>query len=636
MADFDKPTLISALRRAHEAGDEAAASAIARRLSAPPKIALPGAAGPSQEEAFAASESPLRGAIAAFGESSARTLKNARNALFPKGVLPGEQTPAQQQESDQILDPLFKRFPTAALLGGMAPVAPAAVGLGGAVSKVAGPAMEGLPLLVRALGGVGEAAGTNAALAAATASSGHAGEAARSAALHPLNLIGAYNPVAAALRGPGSAALHARAGERAYESVGPSADTNAHVRRFDPSGEQAVAPGQQAAGQVVLQSGALRPGMSTSELDVAVKSARDKVGAAKGALVDEATKLGAHPDYGALRQNLVDLHGELMSDASVTAHGPKVGDELADFIRRLDERYAPTPSQPLAMTSGAGAQPVGSRLNPGASPYANEQGLIPPNKQTLTPIYDKEHPSASPASMADMEEGLPASRRPEAEAYVETHTPGYDFRKPELVWTDPVNRRSFKEWEALKSEVQTKIDNMRAGFNPGGVGRDAPAVTALRKASGKITAADDAAFAQVLPEKAADYAELKRKYGALSDTADAAKAQAEGPKGDLGYLRQIEAKRVAHDTMRHLIYGGAGSGGAAGLASGNPLHAIVGAVLGGTAGYTAARAAQSWEAALPRRALGLEAMSQAAAKTPQIPYDAELLLKYLRQQGDSP
>jgi len=596
----------------------------------PPALVIPGPPAPSQAEQFAGSENPLRGALEAFGESAGRTLKNARNALFPKGVLPGEQTPAQQQESDQILSPLFKRFPTAALFGGMSVVAPAAVVGGGVVSRLAGPALEGAPLLVRALGGVGEAAGVNAGLASATAPAGQAGEAAWDAAKHPLNLVGAYNPLAQSLRGAGSKALHDRASLRSYESTGPTSETNASVRRFDPSGAEAVDPGKLAAGEVVLESGALRKGMSRSELDVALKSARDQVGAAKGALVDEATALGAHPDYGALRQSLVDLRAELMSPASLTAHGPDVAKELSDFIKRLDKRYAPTKSKPLGATAGAGAQPVGQRLTPGASPYANEVGLQPPNKQTLTPIKDAPEPSAAPHSMADMEEGLPASRLPEAEAYVETYTPGHEFGKERVVWTDPINRRSFKEWEALKSEVQTKIDNMRSGFNPGGVGRDTPAVTALRKASGKITAADDAAFAQVLPEKAAAYAEAKRKYGALSDTAEAAKRQAEGPKGDLSHIEKYEARRAAHQILNNTLIG-LGGGGAAGLAH-SPVAGVGGALAGALAGYGASKGVQAWEQALPRRALALENMSRVAGKVKPLPIEAEQLLKYLRQQ----
>lgn len=573
--------------------------------------------------------------VAAFGQRP--RLKAALAAVTPAGLRSPEQAAAlgtagtydearrfYEQDQDQALEgtPAVPRLALA--LAGGAASGPALVRALGTPITTA----TGATGLARAGTGVLDAALMSAGLGAAAAPEGRVAERSWEAAKSPWNLVGAIPGLAEFGSKTVGPLLRARAADRAYRSVGETTDLNNAARRFDPSGEGAVDPGRRAMGETLRDAPILRRGMSPSDVDMAVKRYRDQVGADKGRLVDEATAAGAHPDWEGLKADLTDLAKQLRSPEVVTAHGAGPYNDLMEMITRLEKQYAPIPKQPIATVAGSGAQVAGKPIGPGAAQNANEVGLIPPTRTDYQPIRDIPEPPATPSMMAEVEEGLAGSRAPQTEAYLErTGLPGTEFPAPKLDWIEGQNRRTFREWEALKTEIQNFIELKRQGFvAPNTVESANPLLRTLRATSGKLTAADDAALAAALgPEKAAEYAAVKRLYGITSEAGKAAQKSAEAARGDRSALR--ESAYLGRHLPAAVVGGAAGYG-----------HGLPGMLAGAGSALALEKAARWAGQAHPTFTRVYDAAGKAAQATPQMDPQVAQLINYLRatQEENAP
>lgn len=489
--------------------------------------------------------------------------------------------------------------------------------------------------LGKAATGVADLALQNAGLSAAAAGKGQAGEAAVEGATSPWNALGVVPGLAEAVR-PLGATLRRWADQRAYKAVGETPELNDAVRSFDPSGRGGVDEGKAAVGEYLRDSPILKRGQTPSQVDTSTKQWRDYLGAKLEQFKQRADAAKVHPDWESLKADLEGTLAELDSPSIRVAHGSEPAADFRSLLKRLESEYAPVAPQPIATVRGSGAQvtstPKGTPgpgqervhqpIGPGAAQNVNEQGLIPPTKDVYTPITDIPEPSAAPHSMADMEEGLPAARRPEPEAYNErTGVPGDSFPAPKLDWIEGYNRRSFTEWERLKSDLQNAIEITRAKYIPtGNVKATHPAAEALRKLAGKVRAYDDAAIgAQMGPEAAAEYAALKREFGITTTAAEAAQRGATRVRNDRDALRETgyAARRLP------------GALSAAGVAAGFS-HGPIGVAAGGLTGYGAEQAARWAQEAHPTMTRAYDAAGKAVGKANVDP-EVTSLINYLRR-----
>jgi hypothetical protein len=602
---------------------------------------------------------------AAFGQRP--RIRAAAAAVLPNALLSDEDRAAvgrdggysaakQYFEKDQAAaEEAIPGLPRAMLkLGGAVLTMPALVRALGSPTLEATKAMAPTVWrgLVRSLGGTAEAAAANVGLSAAAAPEGQVGEAAREALTSPYNALGAIPGVADAVRTTTAPWLAKRAANRAYQTVEPGVDMNAEARRFDPSGKMAVDPGKQAVGEIIRDSPILKSGMNTSEIDVAAKEHLTTLGERVAALRKAAEAKGAVPDYSSLRSELVSVRGELLKASKQTAFGPGVTKDIDDFLRRFDDLYMPkepklvgvgrrgvgaqvvepTPGQRQAVAEGESlitdpvpSQPVDAPVQVTASPR-DEKGRIlkavhkgdnlPPAK----PVPIKRNPeSAGNVTPAGLQPGMEVPRL----------QPGTTRPNPNSGWAplfeEPPPVRTLTELGELKTDVHTLIDNLRAGYAPGHVGADLPAVTALRKLSGKLTAAEDAAVAAKAPEIVPEFSKTKREYGAISEAAKAAKVAAELPP---------EARKSADMAWILHRLGYATAGAMAGAGTGFHSGGWTGALAGGALGAAGGAVAGKWDRSGATRTRALDAMSKVAAKTPQSlltsPEQEAALLKYLR------
>jgi hypothetical protein len=364
MADPTREDLLKALRAADAAGDAPAAQALVRRLMATPmKFKLidntpqidPDTA---RNTAFVKSlregglGSDVIGAAMALGEAAKTPLLNARNRLFPKGVLPGEMTDAEMAQRKKEIDPLLKAYPVTA-------------GLGDASVKMA-----------PAIAGGGPTSVLRQALAAAASSGATAdpGQAGRDAAVAGGLTLGIGGLVKAL--GKFGATATDRANRTSLKIMRPDAGTAAKAE-YDFGSWEAI-------GQKIHDLGLDKPGVTLRERRGLLRDLGEKAGVDIESALTEAERRGATVDVPALLQRMGDARDALVAKPGAHRLTDTLRSAEADATRQIVDLGA----QPEVQTGSVKALENAKRA-------LQDEGFLASSRKFPDPAAARRDPSAA-------------------------------------------------------------------------------------------------------------------------------------------------------------------------------------------------------------------------------------------------